>query len=378
MRIAPSLLLVSAALPSDALAQRPLYDRAPGPPVTIGRGSGELLLADLDRDGHLDLVAKHLVERRIGVHRGDGSGGFAANAFLLRLPFEPGALTAADVDGDGALDLGIAGRDSTGEYVQLYRGRPDATFETVSAFRLRIGDPAETWKPTLRFVDLNGDARLDLVVSNGRRRRIDVLLAGGGTFEPPRRLSLPGPMDRHFFEIADVDGDDRMDLVVVSGTEDGAAGSLLIWRGDGRGGFARSGHRIAVPAQPRIATVADLTGDGRPDIVLGQAGPRLTILTNDGAGTFGTAREVRLASPAFHAIVARVNGDARADLVVACGSGVAVLVGTAGGLAPAAGSPYSANAGAYQLTTGDLNEDGKVDIIASSFESPAVTVLLAR
>jgi hypothetical protein len=57
---------------------------------------------------------------------------------------------------------------------------------------------------------------------------------------------------------------------------------------------------------------------------------------------------------------------------------VTVLLGSTQGFVPARGSPFRAGPGAYNLTLGDVNGDGKLDVAASSFEGKAVTVLLRR
>jgi hypothetical protein len=77
-------------------------------------------------------------------------------------------------------------------------------------------------------------------------------------------------------------------------------------------------------------------------------------------------------------VVADVNSDSKKDLIAATVNSVTVLLGEGRKFAPAAGSPFSAGPGAYYVTVGDLNEDGRPDLAASSFEGNAVTVLLGR
>ena len=85
-----------------------------------------------------------------------------------------------------------------------------------------------------------------------------------------------------------------------------------------------------------------------------------------------------IGAEAFAVVVADVNQDKRNDLVAATVDSVTVLLGDSRGFVPAQGSPFSAGPGAYNVTVGDLNEEGKPDVAASSFEGKAVTVLLGR
>src|SRR5262245_11275862 len=74
-------------------SQSALFVPAPGSPFTVGSGSGELILADLNRDGHLDLLSKHLLSQIIDVRSGDGKGHLAsAPESSMKLDYGPGAI----------------------------------------------------------------------------------------------------------------------------------------------------------------------------------------------------------------------------------------------------------------------------------------------
>lgn len=135
--------------------------------------------------------------------------------------------------------------------------------------------------------------------------------------------------------------------------------------------------------------VADVNHDRRPDITLGHGeGNLLSVLLNQGNGSFAPAPRspIDVGVAAFDVVVADVNRDKRADLIAATvnsvappyESRIAVLLGGNRGFVPGPGSPFRAGPGAYTLTVGDVNEDGKLDVAASSFEGNAVTVLLGR
>jgi hypothetical protein len=89
--------------------------------------------------------------------------------------------------------------------------------------------------------------------------------------------------------------------------------------------------------------------------------------------------------PAFAVVVADINRDKIADLVVATvghtapyRSKIAVLFGDGRGFTQAPGSPFTAGPGAYNVAVADVNKDGKLDIAASSFEGDGITIMLGR
>jgi hypothetical protein len=369
-----SLMLMVARAGEGQEILRP----APGSPLRIGPGSGELFLGDLDRDGDLDLVSKHLLERRIAVHRGLGNGTFEPNHQSLTL--DAGAIALADADGDGLLDLAVASRDSSWEYMQFVRGTADGFADPSRTSRTRTHAAAATWKPIVRFVDVDRDGKLDIVTGNGRRASIEILLGNGrGEFalRPSVRLETDG--DRHEFDLGDVDGNGTIDLVDAGGIETGGRGYLRVYSGDGRGEFAPiRGAPIGGPPAPRGTALADMDRDGDLDVLLAHADSHASVLLNDGAGRFTPAggSPFRLPGPAFSLAAADLNADGRPDLVAATVTSVSVLLGREGGLSPAPGSPYPAGPGAYRLTVGDIDANGRPDVIASSFEGSTLRVLL--
>ncbi len=385
--VSPSAPLSARA--SDA--RSPLFVRSAGRPIVVGPGSGEIVLADLNRDGHLDLLTKHLLARTIAVRAGNGRGEFAPPAAgPITFAYQPGAIALGDLNGDLIFDLGLARKDRDGEYVHVLLGDGGGGFGEAPGSPVTASAAIEFYKPMLLLADVNGDGNADVVTANGRRNSVEVLLGDGrGALTTAPSITLAAGRDLYTFALGDVDGDGHLDLVAASCVEAAdEEGLLQVLRGDGTGAFvgARGAHGAAmrIPPGSRVAALADLDGDGHRDAVISYGRGNLGILRNDGSGIFAPERAGHMAyplpGPAHRVVVADINGDDRSDLVAATVDSVSVLLADAddNGFTPARGSPFAAGPGAYYVAIGDVDEDGRVDLVASSFEGDAVTLLMGR
>lgn len=366
-------------------AQAPLFQA--GAPIPIGVGSGQLTLIDTNGDKHLDLIV-HRPQRGIVVRFGNGRGQFSpASGGPLELgKVEPAAITVGDVTGDGLPDVIVAHKDTAREYIQVLPGDGRGGFRLTK--RHGAGKSFEFYKPVIKLVDVDGNGSLDIITSNGRRNSIEILLADGrGGFAAAPVVTLTPGSSYWTFGAGDVDGDGRVDLVTTFDPP-GETARVEIRKGIGDGRFQEPAGGVSVRSGARIAAVEDLNDDSRPDVVLSHVDTGvMTILLNSGQGSLAVAAQSPrdLGLQAFGVVVADVNRDRRPDIVAATvnsrarpyESRLAVVLGDRFDDV-ASGSPFPVGPGAYQLAVGDVDEDGKPDVVTSSFEGDSLAVLLGR
>lgn len=373
------LLCLVSGLAAFGYAQAALF--SPAPPALVGEGSGQLTLADVNRDGKLDLVAQHLQQRLVTVQFGDGTGRFTpAPGSPLKLAYAPAEAKAGDLNNDGVLDLVITGGER--DAVDVLFGDGGGKFSPAPGSPFAVS-AAKGHNTGLQLLDLNEDGKLDVVTTGNQRNSFATLLGNGrGGFTTGATTNFPASAGRYAFAFGDLDGDKHLDVAITnSGVGDFTEPTrVMVLRGDGKGGFAKQSE-IAVPFWPRYLTQGDVNGDGRPDLVIVLGSNEhcgVGVWLNQGNGKFAEGPTYDLGASAFGIAVADVNHDKRNDLVVATVESVTVLLNGGGKFAPAPGSPLRAGPGAYHLTVGDVNGDGKPDVAASSFSGKTVTVLLGR
>jgi hypothetical protein len=378
-RLPVLLAIVLPALAGQPRAQEPLFSPSPTSPVEVGEGSGTILLEDINRDGRLDLLTRHLLTRRIIILRGDGRGGFSPFGPPVEFEYEPGDMRLGDVNRDRIPDLVVtAGRS---DIVDVLLGDGQGGFRPVPGSPFTLSRMTDTYnKRTLHLADVNGDGNLDIGTANGRlRNTVRTLLGNGqGGFAPGPVIELDVRGDGFVLAFGDLDGDGGLDIVTAS-RPDQSSGRLAVQKGEAGGRFSAAAVH-PIPASPSAVALADLDNDGRTDIVVGHSTGQVSMLLNRGGAVFEPAAgsPVETGGSLFALLALDVNGDRRADLAIPTVNHVTVLLSVTDGFQMAPGAPYRAGPGAYYLGAGDTNGDGKVDLVASSFEGIGVTVLLGR
>lgn len=227
-----------------------------------GAAPHHLLLADFNEDGIQDVaVANNGVQSLsvlLGLGTGGiGNGGFASPSSLVMNNLGTG-IAAADVDGDGILDL--LGSEYTSGTIALFRGLGsggvgNGTF--ASAVHISAGpEPYD-----IEAGDFDHDDKIDLMVSNSGAGGLRHLRGvGNGTFVDLGNLMGVAIGD---VETGDYNQDGNLDLFVVAPT----ANTLTLFRGNGSGGFTNI-RQLNVANFPAVVLPADFNEDGYLDAVM--------------------------------------------------------------------------------------------------------------
>ena len=180
--------------------------------------------------------------------------------------------------------------------------------------------------------------------------------------------------------VGDFNRDGSPDLAVVGAglPQCCPSGPILIFLGDGHGGFAPPAN-VGLPAGFTKASVAPLVAgdfnlDGKLDLVVGGQGS-LELLSGNGSGGFTAARQIPVDGTVDQLIARDVNRDGKLDLVALAQNHVVVLLGDGSGNF-AASADIDAAENPAKLAVADLNHDGKPDLLAVTRTSPGVSILL--
>jgi hypothetical protein len=325
--------------------------------ATVGTTPFQLVEADFNADGKLDLAVGNYSSNTVSILLGNGDGTFQTQQTFPTLA-RPFGIAVGDLNGDGIPDL-VVGNDSTG--LNIFLGDGSGGF-TAGTSLIGGSCPLE---PVL--ADINQDGNLDIVVGNECGSGIEVYLGNGnGTFGSATLVS--GSTQVFGLVLADFNGDGILDIA------GGAYGSndLDIYFGVGNGTFGAVTHMSLAG----VVSVAadDVNGDGYIDLITAsQSGGGIKVLYGNGNGTFQTPVAVAAGSY-FSAETGDLNGDGNRDIVGLTTSGsIQVWFASAGGFQ----APESiGSASSYRLALGNFATAGGLDIVSGNASTGQVDILL--
>lgn len=282
-----------------------------------GGGAGCSTTADFNGDGIPDLAI--LVNEGISILLGTGKALAPFTQGQILSVTDAWCPVTGDLNGDGIPDL-VSASGSPSGFAVAFLGNGDGTFSQVAKTT-----PMST-TGLIALGDFNGDGKLDWASTTN-------LLAmgnGDGTFQTPKSY-IPNLMSGSIFGIAAarLNGKRESDIVLTSPSSNLVYVLLSTGTGFQQTTFSSTNYSAGCDA-PTIPVLADVNGDGTPDLVL-ECGlvPIVPIFLNNGEGqfTYSTGFLVNLSGGDAFPIVADVNGDGIADIIVIAGSDLDIYLG---------------------------------------------------
>ena len=259
-------------------------------PIDISKtlaGVRDAFAADVDGDGDLDLLSASLFDNKIAWYKNDGTGEFGRQIVIDSTVFAARTVVAADLDGDSDMDVVAAGRGE--DRIVWYENDGAENFRKKKI--IALSENAPSGQHDLAVADLDGDGLVDIVATQTLAEDQGEIATwyknlGDGQFDVVR--SIDSNHRATTVAVADIDADGDLDVVSSSSL------SVIWYENDGTGTFAEPPRLAAdTGTSPRSARLIDFNRDGHVDILT--AIPRDNTVAwypNDGRGEFGEANIV--------------------------------------------------------------------------------------
>ena len=286
-----------------------------------GSGFYSVACADLDNDGDNDLAFSSNLGTNaadVFVLAGDGSGTFSTTPTTTKTLLNtsggdqrlPGSIAAADLDGDGLLDLAVGNR--TDGTFHLFRNTGSLAFANA----VEITATSES-TGLLKVADFNNDGYQDIATLPFRQSSTSIHLfkntstINNFNFTFEQTISNGGQTSD--IETGDLDDDGLLDIVVASNV----TGEISTFLNQSSGGSISFGSETSISTTGSAAfgvNLGDINGDGALDIAASNGVGNIYVFENDGAGSFSNEQVLTTGASTQSIMVGDLNGDAKPDM----------------------------------------------------------------
>ncbi|MBX7204620.1 MAG: FG-GAP-like repeat-containing protein [Bacteroidia bacterium] len=297
--------------------------------ITAGSGPRIHQVADMDLDGKLDLLVPNYTSGNVSVIRNTSTSGTIS--FAAKVDFTTGTnpfnVATGDLDADGKPEMVIANYGSG--TISIYRNISTPGTITTGSFSLSTTITTGSQAYCVAIADIDGDGKRDLAVANSGANTISLIrntttTVGSITFAAKYDLSTSSGAIG--VKLADLDNDGKPELIA---TRANGATTVCVYRNTatsgtiGAGSFAATVN-LTTANTPQFFDVADMDGDGKPDLVLpNSSAVSFGVIKNNcttgtiNTGTFTSVVNYTTGVTPTGLSTGDVNGDSIPDVAVA-------------------------------------------------------------
>ena len=286
-----------------------------GPQLLISsdaNGANGVYAADLDGDGDLDVLSTSYSDDKIAWYENtDGLGNFGAQQIISTIANGPESLRAADIDGDG--DIDVLSASALDDKIAWYENTDGlGSFGAQQIISINADRATD-----VDAADLDGDGDIDVLSASDFDDKIAWYenTDGLGNFGPQLVISSAFTIGAISVHSADVDGDGDFDVLSASYID-----NKIAWyeNTDGLGNFGAQQVISAAAMVAQDVFTADIDGDGDVDVLSASAGKIAWYENTDGLGNFGGQRVISTVPNSPKSVYAAdLDGDGAVDVLLA-------------------------------------------------------------
>jgi hypothetical protein len=355
------------------------------PKIDVNSGGHPFAVAsgDFDLDGKADLLVPMGGSDTISIFRNTSTSGNVSFSSAINFPTtgtDNEECAIGDLDGDGKLDFVITnGTDS--HSFSVFRNT--STVGNIS-FNSKIDFQTSSVTFFVSISDLNGDGKPDIAVANYGSSTISVYIntSSVGNISFNSRLDFTTNTNPYYISTGDLDSDGKPDLIIL--TLVGGSGSILsVMRNTSTSGNISFATNVNLTSlnYSNFASISDLDGDGKPDIAAtnGNVVAVLRNISTSGNISFASTQNFAAGNNPVCISISDLNGDGKPDMVVSNQStnNVSALknISIAGNISFDTHIDYAVGSNPFSATLSDIDGDQRPDIISANSNDYTISIL---
>jgi uncharacterized protein YjdB len=291
-----------------------------------------LAIGDLDGDGKSDVAVLNVTSNTVSVFRNTStSGAIGTSSFANKVDFatgvQPFGIAIGDIDGDGKLDMVVA--NDVSNTISLFRNTATAGTIDYNSFAAKVDFATGINPVSVAIADIDRDGKPDIAVANYYSNTISLFRntsATGGiaVHSLAAKVDIATGNRPYSLALADIDGDGKVDIAAANSVDN----TISLFRNSATSGSITAASfesRVDFIAgtQPYCIAIADIDGDGKADIAVTNAISR-TVSVFRNTATSGSLTSASLAAKVdlaagvlpYSIAIGDINGDGKPDLVV--------------------------------------------------------------